>query len=117
MTSHSKDRKKVSVFIHVIDVCLQLTLSRGLQELKGWGLDEIDLRIYFQYKKKKRKVKNKESFLPERSRLFKCLTDYTSNMMIPARTGSSSKRVLNSRRDQKYFFELIFLVESTRRCC
>ena len=57
MTSHSKDRKKVSVFIHVIDVCLQLTLSRGLQELKGWGLDEIDLKIYFQCKKK---TKSKE---------------------------------------------------------
>ena len=118
VTSQSKDRK--TVFIHVIDVCLQLTSSRCLQELKGWGLNEIDLKIYFHnynVKKKKRKVRNKESVLPEWSRLFKCLTDYTSNMMIPARTGSSRKRVLNSRRDQKYFFELIFLVESTRRCC
>ena len=119
MTSPSKDRK--TVFIHVIDVCLQLTSSRCLQELKGWGLNEIDLKIYFHTynvkKKKKRKVKNKESVLPEWSRLFKCLTDYTSKMMIPARTGSSRKRVLNSRRDQKYFFQLIFLVESTRRCC
>ena len=45
MTSQSKDRK--TVFLHVIDVCLQLTSSRGLQELKGWGLNEIDLKIYF----------------------------------------------------------------------
>ena len=59
MTSHSKDRKKVSVFIHVIDVCLQLTLSCGLQELKGWGLDEIDLKIYFQCKKKTKSKKQR----------------------------------------------------------
>ena len=58
MTSHSKDRKKVSVFIHVIDVCLQLTSSRGLQELKGWGLNEIDLKIYLHtYNVKKTKSK------------------------------------------------------------
>ena len=82
MTSQSKDRK--TVFIHVIDVCLQLTSPRGLQELKGWGLNEIDLKIYFHtynVKKKKRKVKNKESVLPEWSRLLKCLTDYTSKML------------------------------------
>ena len=48
MTSQSKDRNhKVSVFIHVIDVCLQLTSSRGLQELKGGSLNEIDLKMYF----------------------------------------------------------------------
>ena len=111
VTSQSKDRK--TVFIHVIDVCLQLTSSRDLQELNGGGLNEIDLKIHFHtYNvQKKRKVKNKESVLPGWSRLFKCLTDYTSKMMIPARTGCSRKRVLDSRRDQKYFFELIFLVE------
>ena len=58
VTSQSKDRKKVSVFIHVIDVCLQLTSSRGLQELKGGGLNEIDLKIYFHtYNVKKKNEK------------------------------------------------------------
>ena len=60
MTSHSKDRKKVSVFVHVIDVCLQLTSPRGLQELKGGGLNEIDLKIYFHTYNVKKKKKNKE---------------------------------------------------------
>ena len=56
VTSQSKDRK--TVFIHVIDVCLQLTWSRDLQELNGGGLNEIDLKIHFHtYNIKKTKSK------------------------------------------------------------